>query len=295
MSVGIHVNREHASGHAGGHTSIVEHIEAARRTALDEAGVRLSVAAIFVGGPRHRAITLTAEEGAELRRYIAATGLRVFAHSAYAASPWDSDPATLRYIHDELKTCQAAGIEGLVVHLPKRPIAAVLPVLAKLCAPAAPDVRIYLETPAVRPDESYYETPAKLAALFRAIRAGVDPGLEQFGLCVDTAHLWTCGIDLRTRAVADRWLRDLEAASATIPASCVIFHLNDSQRERGTGPDMHAALGAGKIWAGVPIARSGLAAVTDYAKRHGTPLILERKPKTALLGDYRVLRRLLPE
>jgi hypothetical protein len=42
-------------------------------------------------------------------------------------------------------------------------------------------------------------------------------------------------------------------------------------------------------------ARSGIAAVADYAQRHGTTVILERKPREALTSDYRILRDLLPD
>jgi endonuclease IV len=293
MLVGPHVNRYHAPG---ARPSIVEHIEAAAAEALAEAGLAVTAAAIFVGGPKNREITLRGEERAQLREYVKRTGLRVIAHSSYSAQPWRGDPDAARYIREELGVCQEAGIAGLVVHLPKLPVEHVMRYIARLCEPGAPDVRLYFETPAVRPAESYYETPEKLAALFAAIRAEIDPRLEHFGLCVDTAHLWTCGVDLRSYEAADEWLRGLEAAADVIPPAAVMIHLNDSARARGVGPDTHAGLAHGKIWEGYldrPEA-GGLAAFTDYAQRHETPVILERKPKEALKHDYLVLRKLTP-
>jgi hypothetical protein len=156
----------------------------------------------------------------------------------------------------------------------------------------APRPLIYLETPAVTPPKTYYETPQKLAALFREIRSAVDPELDDFGLCVDTAHLWTSGVDLRTYEAAEAWLAGLEAVANVIPPDRIIFHLNDSARPLGVGPDMHAGLGLGKMWAGVPPESSGLAAFVDYARRHDTVVILERKPKEALASDYYRLRAL---
>jgi hypothetical protein len=53
----------------------------------------------------------------------------------------------------------------------------------------------------------------------------------------------------------------------------------------------------GRIWAEtaeVP-GESGLSAVADFARRHGSLVILERKPNSALVGDYHVVRQLLPE
>jgi endonuclease IV len=293
MLLGPHVNRYHAEGARPG---IVEHIEAARQEADTEAGFAIKAASIFVGGPKNRLITLHPEERAPLREYIERTGIRVIAHSSYSAQPWRGDPDAARYIREELGVCQEAGITGLVVHLPKLPVENVMRYIARLYNEDTPDVRLYLETPAVRPTESYYETPRKLAALFTAIRQDLDPGLAHFGLCIDSAHLWTCGVDLRTYDAADAWLQELEAVADVIPHGAVMIHLNDSLRLRGVGPDTHAGLAVGKIWEDYRdnLTGCGLAAFTDYAQRHGTPVILERKPKEALKHDYLTLRKLVP-
>jgi endonuclease IV len=287
MSFGPHVNRDRARG---ARPPIVEHIAAAVAEAEDEAGFDITAVAIFVGGPKNREITLRDDEADALREYAAAEGIRVIAHSTYGASPWRGDPDAARFIRAEAAVCQRAGIRGLVVHLPKLPPAQVLRYIPRLVEPTAPDVRIYLETPAVNPKESYYETPEKLGALFRGIRALLDPELLVFGLCVDSAHLWTCGVDVSGHEAAEAWLAGL--AREGIPPDRVMLHLNDSARGLGVGPDTHAALGAGRIWADVPLAESGLAAFVEYAQRGGVPAILERKPNAALLDDYAVLRRL---
>src|SRR5262245_3174127 len=291
--IGPHVNRYHAQGTR---PDISEHIEVARREAEVEADFKITAVSIFVGGPHDRRINLREAEGARLAEYIDRTGIKVIAHSAYSAVPWRGDPDAARFIREEAAVCQAAGVTGLVVHLPKAPVAQVMRYIARLYNPAAPDVRIYLETPAVTPRESSYETPAKLAALFRQIRASLDPELRFFGLCVDSAHLWTCGIDLQTYAAANRWLTDLEMVADVIPHAAVMIHLNDSERLRGVGPDTHAPLAKGKIWGEYRdrLGESGLAAFTDYAQRHDTPVILERKPKESLKNDYFVLAELVP-
>lgn len=291
--IGPHVNRYHAQGTR---PSIASHIEVARREAEVEADFKVTAVSIFVGGPHDRRINLGEAEGAELKDYIARTGIRVIAHSSYAAVPWRGDPDAARFIREEASVCQAAGVTGLVVHLPKLPVANVMKYIARLFNPDAPDVRVFLEIPAVRPRESYYETPGKLAALFRAIRAELDPELKYFGLCIDSAHLWTCGIDLQTYEAANTWLTALEAVADVIPHDRVMIHLNDSLRLRGVGPDAHAPLARGKIWESYRdrLGESGLAAFTDYAQRHDTPAILERKPKEALKNDYLILADLVP-
>ncbi|HVE12230.1 MAG TPA: TIM barrel protein, partial [Elusimicrobiota bacterium] len=285
--VGPHVNRYHA----GAKAPLAAHIEAARREAETDAGVAIGAAAVFVAGPRERRLTLRPGEAKELREYVGRSGLRVVAHSVYCGNPW-TDPTAAEFVQREAEACQAAGICGLVVHLPKRPASAVLARLPRLLSRDAPDVVLYLETPSVTPRETYYETPAKLGALFQQARA-LDPG-RRVGLCADTAHLWTSGIDLRTRAAAEGWFRGLETHAPAIPH--VMIHCNDSARELGRGPDMHAALGQGKIWGEYAgrLGASGLGAVLDYANRHETTMILERAPKEALRADYLALRPLLP-
>jgi deoxyribonuclease-4 len=274
---------------------MAEHIEAARREAETEADFKIAAVSLFVGGPHNRQITLQEAERDELAEYLSRTGITAIAHSSYTAVPWRGDPDAARFIREEAGVCRDAGIVGLVVHLPKAPVAQVMRYAERLLNPDAPGVRIYLEIPAVRPAESYYETPAKLETLFRALR-GIDPPLGRFGLCIDTAHLWTAGVDLRTYAAADAWLQALEQRAGVIPPSHVMAHLNDSQRPRGVGPDKHAPLAQGRIWEAYRdrLPESGLAAFTDYAQRHNTVAVLERKPKDSLLDDYAVLRELVP-
>jgi endonuclease IV len=161
-------------------------------------------------------------------------------------------------------------------------------------------VRVLLETPAVAPAEAHYSTPDGIAALFRQLRDEVDPRLERFGLCVDTAHLWCSGVDLAGYAAAEGWFERLERLAPLLPPEAVALHLNDSGRPLGVGPDRHAPLARGHIWGGyrARLQESGLAAVLDYARRHGVPAILERsgppaESHAALLEDYRLLRPLV--
>ena len=296
MLLGCHVNRgqqtsEHAAEQTSEHAaeSIVSHIQKARDAAFS-CGVDLKAAQIFVGGPYARKIIMDAAESALLRRYIDDQKFTVYAHSAYVAPLFGGDPDAARYVREELATCAAAGIRGLVVHLPKAPINKVLKYITRTLCPASSRVCLFLETPAVTPPETYYETPEKLNELFDALLT-LDPDRTLFGLCVDTAHIWTSGVDISSRGDAEEWLSRL--ALAGVP---LMFHLNDSERACGTGPDSHAALLSGRIWQEYeshPRA-SGLAAFLEYAEQHRTVVILERKPKEALDADYRHLVQMVP-
>ena len=301
---GPHVNRVHAAG--GGRPLLHEHVAAAAREADDAAGFRVGAAAVFLSGPKSRAWTADAAERAALAAHVRARGLRLLVHSTYAAPPWGDDGgAAAAHVRAERRAAAEAGAEGLVVHLPRLPPADVAALAARLSRVDAADAggpglpRILLEMPGVAPATAVYHRPAAVDALFRALRAGPDPALADFGLCVDTAHLWTGGVALRSYADAAAWLAGLDAAAGALPPDCVALHLNDSARALGTGPDTHAALGAGHIWGGHDAAGtlrdSGLAAFVDHAHRHNLVAILERQPKDALAGDYRRLKMLLEQ
>ena len=75
-----------------------------------------------------------------------------------------------------------------------------------------------------------------------------------------------------------------------------MFHLNDSLRPLGVGPDAHAGLTIGHIWADYADnpAASGIAAFLEFAGTHGCAVILERSPPEALPADFRLVARLDP-
>lgn len=288
---------------ARGRPSITAHIRAARASA-EAAGFAARAFQVFVAGPRSMTITLQDEEADELRAFLDRNrDVVVVAHGTYADFPWHGRPYPAHFIGKELALCARAGIAGLVVHLGVpgvEEVAKYLPRLVTAAAAPAPGggaaprrALLYLEVPHVKPENSHYETPEKLAELFRAVRR-LDPGLCRFGLCIDTAHLWSCGVDLQSFEAAEEWLSRLEAVADVIPPDRVLLHLNDSLDARGSGVDHHAPLLGGAIWGAYRERprQSGLAAFVDYAERHGTPAILERKPLEAILDDYAVLGRL---
>lgn len=290
---GCHVHRERGR-------SLADSIDDAVAAAAG-AGVDMRAAAFFVAGPRDRRVHVDAAEAARLRERFgpaSARPLALLAHSAYAASPWGHDGDKPDFVRRELGIVGAAGGVGLVVHLPRRPHAEVLAQLPELLGaadaamPALP--RLYLETPALV-DYQLYADPAQLGELWRGVRR---LGLaERVGLCVDTAHLWTAGIDIAAYEPAAEWLAALTAGDGPAPAD-LAFHLNDSDCALGRGPDRHAALGQGRMWGSSGdgssgsggLAESGLAAFVDWIDRHGSVAILERRAPP--LADYTVLAKL---
>ena len=86
-------------------------------------------------------------------------------------------------------------------------------------------------------------------------------------LCLDTAHLFEAGFDLRQPKVVTDLVKTL--TDYRLLKELVCLHLNDSKTKLGSGHDQHANLGEGEI---------GLEGLTNFC-RHAAlnhlPLILE--------------------
>lgn len=68
---------------------------------------------------------------------------------------------------------------------------------------------------------------------------------ERLGLCLDTAHFFAAGYDIRT---PKGWDSAIKTVGKMIGLSHILaFHLNDSKTDLGSRVDRHAHIGEGKI------------------------------------------------
>ena len=79
-----------------------------------------------------------------------------------------------------------------------------------------------------------------LAAVFDGVKKP-----ERLGLCLDTAHFFEAGCDIRTPKGWDAAIR--EVGSLIGLKQILAFHLNDSKTELGSRVDRHHHIGKGKI------------------------------------------------
>ena len=121
---------------------------------------------------------------------------------------------------------------------------------------------------------------------FEELRAILDrlDGPKEFGVCLDTCHLFASGYDLRTKADVDR---TLEKFDSTVGLGELKFiHLNDSKGPLGSNLDRHEHIGLGQIGA------EGLAAFLNHRAVRGLPVIMET-PIDKRRGDEQNLRIVL--
>ena len=91
-----------------------------------------------------------------------------------------------------------------------------------------------------------------------------DPRLK---ICLDTAHLFESGVDLRSNSSIKKFVDDLKHLKILDKAVCI--HLNDSSTDFDSHRDMHANLGEGTI------GLQGLRRFVNQKEFLNLPLILE--------------------
>jgi len=118
-----------------------------------------------------------------------------------------------------------------------------------------------------------------LAAIFDRVR---NP--ERLGICLDTAHFFAAGYNIRT---PKGWDAAIEQVAFLIGLQRVLtFHLNDSKTDLGSRADRHAHIGEGKI------GRSGFRNIVNDPRFKRHPGCLETPKSKDLTEDIRNLATL---
>lgn len=266
MKIGFHIPRiEH---------STEKSVEAIAERA---APFKMTCMQIFAVGPQNHKVVLTAEDETYLRDKC------VVIHGAYIDNPWNSAPGTIHNIKVEFGIAQNIGAAGVIVHLSAAANAHKHKIIDQLDVEKYAGVTLFLEINAARASANTFETPEKINTFF----ADLKPKHIKLGLCIDTAHLYSCGVALTTADDAKRFLRELKVSGP------IMFHLNDSGGVLGAGKDLHESLCDGNIWkkykhnAASP--DSGFYYILKYAKKNNHIVILERH-EGVIKDDVEVLK-----
>jgi deoxyribonuclease-4 len=196
--------------------------------------------------PKH-----TEEQVREFRQLVAESRIGPnFAHAAYLINLASSDPALRQRSIDNLSASAACadrvGLAGIVVHLGSglgQPIAEaevqIVGALEEVLQSATTTSAVLLENSAGSGDT--------MGARFEQIgtlldRLGRDPRL---GLCLDTAHTFASGYDLRVDAGIQRAVDEI--AQHIGIERLKLVHANDSKVGLGSAVDRHENIGKGLL------------------------------------------------
>ena len=188
---------------------------------------------------------------------------------------------------DEWDRAEALGLDGVVLHpgshLGQGVEEGVARVVASLDAVAQERPRyrtpILLETTAGQ--------GSNLGASFEEIRAMLDgvKRAEHFGVCIDTAHLFAAGYDLRTERATAEVLDSFDRIVGLDRLRAI--HLNDSKVPRASRVDRHENLSHGKIGLGA------FRCLVNDPRLKKLPMVLETPGgDDGYRNDLRILRGL---
>lgn len=256
--------------------------------------LQLNAVQIFTHGPRFM------NENTMDHKQVASitSDLDLTVHSAYMAvgvwkvneDNWKSKQSQkhLNRIVAHLQVCKKIEAWGLVIHVTKQHPEDVAYVMKKLRPYAKKyGVKILLEMVSSKSDPvKTYETPAKIDNLTELIGANE----TWWGWCVDTAHLWGAGVDIRQYKSMKEWLERI-----THKKKICMFHLNGSSASLGSGKDKHEIPFCSDdiMWGDVDPSNSGLRAVVEFAVPNNCTIICEinRGTQNQVIRGLEIIKR----
>lgn len=121
------------------------------------------------------------------------------------------------------------------------------------------DVTLLIETDA--------GSGTKLGGEFEELQYVLDESRHALEACMDTAHSFVAGYDLRDRAAVEKTVAEFDDIVGLDRLACL--HLNDSKHPLGSNKDEHAHLGEGEI------GPDGIQAILTNPELSDRPFILE--------------------
>jgi deoxyribonuclease IV len=211
---------------------------------------------------------------AQFAKALAARELAcVFGHTGYlinlGAPPSPNRDQSLKSLIQEIQLATVLGLPFLVMHpgahLGTGEAAGLEQAVQGLdevfAATKGSHVRIALENTAGQGSCLGYKIE-HLAEIFGRVKR---PG--RLGICLDTAHFFAAGYDIRS---LKGWRSAMREVSSMVGLEQVLaFHLNDSKTELGSRVDRHAHIGQGKI------GREGFRHIVNDSRFRNLPGCLE--------------------
>jgi deoxyribonuclease-4 len=228
---------------------------------------------------------------AHYRRSLAAGGFAcVFGHAGYlinlAAPSSPKRDRSIQSLVQEIELAASLGLPFLVMH----PGAHLGQGTARGIAQAAAGLdEVFRATRRCAVRIALENTAGQGSCLGGPLRdlAGVYERVAQparLGVCLDTAHLFAAGYDIRDRRGWERVLDELEALVGL--DQLLAFHLNDSKAALGSHVDRHEHIGRGQI------GREGFRWIVSDPRFRALPGCLETPKSKDLHEDRENLARL---
>jgi deoxyribonuclease IV len=250
---------------------------------------------IFSRNPRGWAAKpLPRDEVDSFKNRLYASGIKktsVVVHMPYlpnlSGPPGELYERSLKTLTEEMQRCDLLGVSYLVIHLGSHMgrgsnsgIDQLVNALTAAAAhsKSASGVVVLLENNVGRKN-SVGGTLEELRLILDRLDSS-----KQFGVCMDTCHLFASGYDLRTNEDVDiifEKIKDIIGLN-----ELKIIHLNDSKGKLGSNLDRHEHIGLGSIGA------EGITAFVNHRGIQALPIIMET-PINKTRGDEQNLNVVL--
>ena len=235
---------------------------------------------------------LSDAEASAFRAAQKESGLYIFAHNSYLVNLASQDPqmfaTSVKAMIQELERAEALNLPFLVMHPGSHGGAGEEAGLKRICeglnkiveATKGYKCKMALEIIAGQGNALGYQLE-QLAVLIESVK-----NETRFGICLDTAHLYAAGYNIRTRAGYDATFDQVEKLFGV--KRVLGLHLNDSKVPLGKRVDRHEHLGNGEI--GIDCFH-WLVQDPRWAR---TPMVLETPKSEDMHEDIDNLKKLAP-
>lgn len=202
----------------------------------------------------------------EIKKWCKDNNVTIFVHSTYLTTGvWNDNKFSYKLLKMQYDICKSINSK-LILHLAKQP----LDVIVKHCKKIKKDKLsslIYLE-----PTASSYDPPTALVDLVK--QTGMN-------LCLDTAHIWCYGYDIRTKQGMKKYLDQLKSIYKKIK----LIHFNGCSTGLGSRHDKHAFPTSKQdlIWYN----NDGWEYIIKFAKKYKIPMIIEYTKDNAACNTYK--------
>jgi deoxyribonuclease-4 len=220
-----------------------------------DSGVELGCEAIqfFAGSPRTWKPQLYSEkDAARFREARAASPIRfVLIHTIYlinlASANEDFYDKSVTALVGAVAAAEQLGADAIVTHIGSHQGAGFEAGLARVQAALRRALDEVGDSPVRVLLENTAGAGGTMGVNFAELAAMIDSvdGDARVGLCLDTAHLFEAGFDLRASEGLEASIADLEATCGLDRLVCL--HLNDSKTPLGSNRDRHENIGDGDL------------------------------------------------
>lgn len=263
-----------------------------------------NTAQIFLGSNQSSSLKmktkLTDEDCQEIKRYLEINHFKLFVHAVYVLnfSSFPSSSKRIAYAQNnvlyDLQWGYKMGIQGVVIHLGFQKTLTEQEAYENMAdniyfivkQSVNYPVKILLETPAG--SGSQIGTTIDLfCKLLEIIRDKFDDKKEfnnRIGVCLDTAHIFSSGYDIRTINKSDHYLNEFYSKLSKILKEPIsLIHLNDSRAPLNSRRDIHTGIGEGYIFGEKsktnnlknPDKLEVLKSIIDFSNKYKIPVVLE--------------------